>query len=255
MYKDKRFCIRQIEDILKDIEEMSIYSESVEKVFLADGNALCLSTDALLTIFDSIHSSFPRCRQISLYGAPKDILGKSDEELKKLSDAGLSMIYMGVESGYEEILEKTCKGATPAQIEEAGKRISNTPIKLSVTLISGLGGKALWREHAQSSAALINGIQPEFVSLLTLMVTEGTVLYDEVKRGEFTLLEAEEVIKEIKLLVENLDLKASRFSCNHASNFIPLSGQLPEDKEQILAILDEAIEGRRTLKPEARRGL
>lgn len=255
MYKDKKFRIRPMDEVLKDIKEMSHYADKVEKVFLADGNVLCMPTDDMLTILSAIKENYPKCHRITMYGSPLDILKKSEDELEKLGDAGVTMVYMGIESGNAKILENIKKGATPEMMIEAGQKMVKSSIKLSATLISGLGGKVLTNEHALDSAKVINAIQPDFVSLLTLMLTPGTVLYNEYQKGLFELLSPDEVLRENRLFVENLELKNSRFNSNHASNYVPINGMMPDEKNTILDILDQAIGGKRAIRSEHMRGL
>ena len=193
---------------------------------------------------------FPECERIGTYGAPKDILGKTVEELKLLKELGLKIIYLGVESGSNEILEFIQKGVTSAQMIEAGKRVVQSGIDLSVTLISGLGGKEKWREHAIESARVMNEINPKYIGLLTLMVEPGTVLYEKVRRNDFQLLTPKEVMIETREFLRHIEVNDCIFRSNHASNYVALGGTLPQDKERLLAQLDEMIRYDYQGKPE-----
>ncbi len=256
MYKDKNFRIRPLEDVVEDLQMAREYYSriKVKRVFLADGDALIVKTADLLYILGKVKELFPECERISMYGAPKDILGKTPEELKTLKEAGLDMIYMGIESGDDEVLKFVKKGATQAEMIEAGKKIKDAGMILSVTLISGLGGRKYLKEHAINSAKVITEIKPEYVGFLTLLVEEGTPMYDQLKNGEIELLKPQEVLEEMKLFVSNVDSEGTVFRANHASNYIPLGGTFNRDKESLLAQIEEA-EKRNTFKSDYFRAL
>lgn len=242
MYKDKNFRIRPLEEVVEDLYMAREYYSriKVKRVFLADGDALIVKTKDLLYILEKVKEIFPECERISMYGAPKDILGKTPEELKTLKKAGLDMIYMGIESGDDEVLTFVKKGATQAEMIEAGKKIKDAGMILSVTLISGLGGRRFLKEHAVNSAKVISAIKPEYVGFLTLLVEEGTPMYDQLKNGEIELLKPQEVLEEMKLFISNVDSEGTVFRANHASNYIPLGGTFNRDKEALLAQIAEA---------------
>jgi len=239
-----------MDEIFEDFEMARRFYGKVRRIFLADGNALVLKTDDLKKILEKIKELFPECERVATYGAPKDILGKTVEELKLLRELGLKIIYLGVESGSDEILEFIQKGVTSAQMVEAGKRVVQSGIDLSVTLISGLGGKEKWREHARESARVMNEINPQYIGLLTLMVEPGTVLYEKVRRNEFQLLTPKEVMMETREFLQHIEVKDCVFRSNHASNYVALGGTLPQDKERLLALLDELIRSDYQGKPE-----
>ncbi|HHY91574.1 MAG TPA: radical SAM protein [Clostridiales bacterium] len=249
-YQGKIFRIRKMDEIFEDFEMARRFYGKVRRIFLADGNALVLKTDDLKKILEKIKELFPECERVATYGAPKDILGKTVEELKLLRELGLKIIYLGVESGSDEILEFIQKGVTSAQMVEAGKRVVQSGIDLSVTLISGLGGKEKWREHARESARVMNEINPQYIGLLTLMVEPGTVLYEKVRRNEFQLLTPKEVMMETREFLQHIEVKDCVFRSNHASNYVALGGTLPQDKERLLALLDELIRSDYQGKPE-----
>lgn len=242
MYKDKNFRIRPLEEVVEDLQMAREYYSriKVKRVFLADGDALIVKTKDLLYILEKVKEIFPECERISMYGAPKDILGKTPEELKTLKEAGLDMIYMGIESGDDEVLTFVKKGATQGEMIEAGKKIKDAGMILSVTLISGLGGRRFLKEHAINSAKVISAIKPEYVGFLTLLVEEGTPMYDQLKNGEIELLKPQEVLEEMKLFISNVDSEGTVFRANHASNYIPLGGTFNRDKEALLAQIAEA---------------
>lgn len=250
MYKDKSFRIRSLEEIFADIEEGNKYYRSVNRVFLADGNALAMKTDDLKRILLKISDAIPGCERVGIYSSPKDILRKSEKELKELKELGLGIVYMGLESGSDNILRKIKKGVTSAEMIEAGKKLIGSGIKLSVTLISGIGGKAGWREHALESARVINEIDPQYLGLLTLLVEPGTEIKQQIERGELELLEPREVMEETRLLTEKLDLSGCVFRSNHASNYFALAGTLPQDKQRLLQETEEAMNQEYSCKDE-----
>ncbi|WP_446898772.1 radical SAM protein [Clostridium sp. LBM24168] len=250
MYKKKKFRIRNTEDIYKDLNEARIIYGHVDKIFLADGDALVLSMKKLREILVRINTLFPECKRISAYATPGDILRKYPDELKELKDLGIGMLYMGIESGSDEILNKIQKGVTSSEIIEAGIKVKNSGIKLSTTFISGIGGKDRWEENARESAKVINAIQPDYVGLLTLMIEKGTQMYRDISCGKFKLLSPEEVMLETRELVKNIDVDNCIFRSNHASNYVPLRGTLSKDKQKLIDVIDEVLKGQHGYKPE-----
>ncbi len=256
MFKDKIFRVRPIEEILEDIDTARTYYSHVERVFLCDGDALCLSADKLLMILGYIRKKFPECQRINVYGSPKDVLQKTPQELAALCDAGMEMIYIGAESGSDKVLSDVKKGATRKEIIEAVRRIETAGIKASVTFISGLAGKEGWRDHAIETGTMISEMKPSYAALLTLMTEPGAPLTEDVKSGRFKLLSAEEVLAETALLLEHVELdKPCVFRSNHASNYLSLRGNLPEDKEKMLTLLQKAMADTGMLKDERFRAL
>lgn len=255
MYKDKKFRVRDLEQILEDLLFARNYYSRVDKVFLADGNALSLPTDDLKVVLSRINELFPENKRISIYGAPRDILKKPLSELVKLKNLGLGIIYFGIESGSDKVLDLINKGASSQEIIEAGTKVVASGIELSATLISGLGGKDMWEEHAIRSAQVINQINPHYLGLLTLLLQEGTQLHREVQEGRFKLLSPGEVLLETKKLVEGLNLDGCIFRSNHASNYISLGANLPEEKEDLLRQIDKGLSDMALFKKEFHRRL
>ncbi len=255
MYKGKKFRIRNTEEIIEDLTEARRLYKSINRVFLADGDALIIKTSELLKILEYIKVTIPECERVGIYASPKSVETKSIDELKMLKDAGLGIAYLGLESGSDDILQKIDKGASSHEIIEAGKKVKEAGILLSVTLISGLGGKKFWKEHAIKSAEAINKMEPDFLGLLTLMVEPGTMLYEEVAREEFTLLTPKEVALETLELLSNLNCVGCVFRSNHASNYLVLKGTLNKDKEALINQLYEALKGEIDFKEEYLRGL
>ncbi len=250
MYKDKKFRIREVEEILSDIEECKSYYRRVNRVFLADGNALAMKTADLKRILLKINEIMPECERVGIYSSPRDILRKTEAELRELKESGLGIAYMGLESGSDAVLSSINKGVTSSEMIEAGKKLIASGIKLSVTLISGIGGTTGWREHALESARVINEIDPQYLGLLTLLVEPGTEMEQQIKKGEFELLGPKEVMEETKLLLENLNLSQGVFRSNHASNYFALAGTLPQDKRRLLQEIEQAMNSEYDYKDE-----
>lgn len=241
MYKAKDFRVRSMEEIMEDLREAhNSYGAYVQKVFLADGDALVLQTEKLLEILKAVRELFPNCTRVASYGTAQDILRKSEEELKSLQKAGLGIVYVGAESGDDEILASICKGVTAEELKAAGQKLKRCGIQTSVTLISGLGGRSKVEEHARSCAELISAMNPEYASFLTLRLYEGTPMYDDVVTGRFERITADEIVDEMKIFLEHVDSPGTVFRTNHASNYVVLAGNLNEDIPSMLAQLDEA---------------
>ncbi len=243
MYKDKNFRVRPTEEILEDLERgrEKFRKVHVDRIFIADGDALAIKNTELEKILEFIKDRFPECQRVGIYGSPKAILSKSNEELRRLKDLGLGIVYLGVESGSEKILKNINKGVSRDEMIQAGKRIVDGGIKLSITLISGIGGEELSEEHAIESAKLINQVQPDYVGLLTLIIEEEAPLYKDLESGKFKLLSPKDILLETRKMVENIELDRCIFRSNHASNYVSLRGTLPQDKDLILKQIDEGL--------------
>ncbi|MBU5311926.1 radical SAM protein [Tissierella carlieri] len=242
MYKDKRFRVRSTDEIIEDFQIGRERYKYVKRIFIADGDALAIKAEELIKILSFIKEKFPECERVGIYGSPKAILSKNNQELEKLRSLGLGIIYLGVESGSEKILKAINKGVTREEMVKAGKKVVEAGIELSITLISGIGGKIDSYEHAIESAKIINEINPNYVGLLTLIVEEGTPLYEDVQNGEFDLLSPKEVLLETKKMVENLNVENCVFRSNHASNYVALKGTLSQDKDLILSQIEEGLQ-------------
>lgn len=242
MYKNKKFKIKPLEQIKQEIDFFRMYIKKAERIFIADGDALIIPMKILKEIFLYIKEKFPEVKKISLYGSPKSILLKKEEELQELKNLGLELIYLGVESGNNKILEKIKKGATKEEILKAGRKIKDAGLSLSVTVIAGLGGKENSKEHSIDTAKLISEINPDYLGVLTLMLEDGTELLEEYKKGNFNILSNVEILEEIKLMVENINIKRDCiFRSNHASNYVSLKGTLPYEKENIINSINYAL--------------
>jgi len=255
MYKEKRFRLRPLEEILEDFHIARARYRNVDKVFLADGDALVRKASELYIILDTIRELFPECKRVTSYASPSSIRIRTEEELRTLREKGLTMVYMGLESGCDDVLKLMRKGHMSAEIIEMGQKVRKCGMALSVTAITGLGGPDLLEKHAIETAKAFNAMNPEYIGLLTLMVEEDTPLYDWVHDGSFKLLTQQQVLEETRLLVENLDSPGSVFRMNHASNYLVLKGTLNEDKQTMLDQIAYAEKHLNSLRPEAWRGL
>lgn len=221
---------------------------------MADGDALIIKTKDLVEILTYIKDIFPECNRVTLYGSPTSILLKTKEELKDLKALGLSMIYMGVESGDEEVLKDINKGVSGEDLVKAAIRVKELGILLSITVIAGVGGREKSINHGIKTGEIITKICPDYLGVLTLMVEENTALYHKIINKEFTLLNDKEILEEIKILVENINVKEPTiFRCNHASNYISLRGRFPEDKELILKQIEYYRDTNKLRREEERR--
>ena len=255
MYKEKRFAVRPLDEVLEDFHAARRLYPRVERVFLADGDALVRRAAELETILKTVRELFPECTRVTCYASPDSIRIRTEEELRALRAAGLTMVYMGLESGCDAVLEKMRKGHDAAFIVEMGRKVRRCGIALSVTAITGLGGPELLERHAADTAAAFSSMNQEYIGMLTLMVEPGTPLYDWVRDGSFRLLTPAEDLRETRLLLEGLDSPGSVFRMNHASNYLALRGTLNRDRDAMLAQLDRAAADLSLLRPEEWRGL
>ena len=255
MYLDKKFHIRPMADILEDIRMAKAYYGDVERVFLCDGDAIIMRTQELLTILEALHRAFPSLQRVTTYAGPRSTLAKTPEELRTLREAGLTRAYLGVETGCDALLKQVKKGVDAAQMLEAGVRLREAGMDLWVMVILGLAGTGEpSRRHMLDTAAMMNEMKPRHLSALTLTLDPGTELYRDYRAGRFHPITPRESLLEAKLLLENLTVDPLHFTCNHASNYLPLKGGLPEDQDRFLAMLDRALAGEQELRPEWSRG-
>ena len=255
MFKEKRFCLRPLDEVLEDFTLAKQMGYRAKRIFLADGDALVRRAEDLAVILDHAYACFPECERVTAYASPASLLVRTEEELRMLRQKGLTMVYMGLESGSDTVLSMMRKGHDAKTIVEAGKKARRCGMALSVTAISGLGGRSLWQEHALETAWALNSMNPEYIGLLTLMVEPETPLYDWVREGKFHLLDQLQVLDETELLVEHLDSPGSVFRSNHASNYLVLAGTLNAEKEQLLQDIRLAKQDTGLLRPEYFRGL
>ena len=258
MYIDKKYHVRKMADIKEDIRMAKKYYGDLEKVFLADGDALAMPTDDLLEILEVLYETFPSLKHVGIYASPESILDKEMSELTALKAAGITIAYLGVETGDPELLEAIRKGADYDQMLEAGRKIRRAGILLSVTILLGLAGrtpKAV--EHQKNTAKMMNEMNPDYIGALTLMLVPGTQLYRKQQKGEFELPGPFEILDEMRILIENLEVQGPEFRSNHASNYLPIKGRLPEDKQKMLNLINDMIDknDRKYLRPDYLRAL
>jgi len=242
IYKGKRFKIKPVEEIKSDVTQAKVlYGDSVRTIFLADGNAVVMKTDELIEILDLCHALFPKLERVTSYGAANIILKtKTPEDMNRLRKAGLKRIHMGLESGSDEVLKYMCKGATAQEMIDASRMVKEAGMELSQYVLLGLGGKALTKEHAVETARVLNAMDPDFIRVRTLLIRPDAPLYEKVVKGEFVPVTQEEVLKETRLLIENLDVH-SEFHSDHVTNIANVNGRLPQDKSMMLDRLDALI--------------
>lgn len=241
MYTSKKFKPRKEEDIFKDIQAFLPYKEQIKKVFLADGDPMVLSTERLLRILNKLKETFPKLMRVSTYATPTNIRRKSDQELEELRKAGLTLLYVGIESGDDEVLKNIQKGETFSTIVEGINKASKAKIDSSVMIINGAGGKLLSQQHAINSAKVLNEVQPKFASTLVLTMHKGLNHFKNRYLGDFQPMNLPELFTEMKIFMENLELKETIFRSDHASNYLVLKGVLGKEKEIFLNQIDQAL--------------
>jgi radical SAM superfamily enzyme YgiQ (UPF0313 family) len=257
MYTSKKFSVKNENVLFSEIESLSPYSSQIRKVFLADGNAMVLSYDRLMRIFEKLNNTFPNLIRISAYALPKDINSKTDYQLKELANAGLKLLYTGIETGDNELLKLINKGETKQSTIEGLVAARNAGIKLSVMILNGLGGKQYSKQHAVNSALVVNEVQPEYLSTLVLSFPLGLNHYKNKFAGNFIEMSKIDLIAEMGILIKNLELKSTIFRSDHASNYLVLKGILNRDKTKLLMKINDVIENPHFsgLRPEWLRGL
>jgi len=233
------------------------YLGQVRRVFLENGDALIAPQKLLVEVLVYLRNKFPNLERVGTYATPKSALIKSVEELKRLRELGLSIAYLGVESGDREILRRVRKGATYEEIVEAGVKLKQAGITVSATVILGLGGPQFSERHAIATGKILSEIDPEYAGALTLMLVPGSELEKEHKEGRFKLITPFQSLAELKLIIENLEVTNCFFTANHASNYLPLRARLPEQREQALRLINDVLKKRdpSLLKPEVFRAL
>jgi radical SAM superfamily enzyme YgiQ (UPF0313 family) len=256
-YKDQKFRFKDMNLIKRDIDEASS-QYNFDKAFLADGDVLILPTKDIIEIMDYIKKRSRSIKRIGVYGNLKAILKKSPSELKELKDAGLGIVYQGIESGNMEVLRRIKKGASPHKMIEGAHKIIDANILLSQTILLGIGGTELSRIHSIDTGKLLGEMSPDYIGALTVMLLPNTELYQDFKSGKFILPDKFGMLEELKLIIENIDTKRkSYFASNHASNYLPIKATLPNEKEKVLALINKVLRDKneKNLKPEHMRAL
>ena len=268
--------LRDLEDVKQEIDAMSLFMNSRmwvagqprivyailqgwdgRKVFLQDGDALVYPYSKLLEALQYLNQKFPRLQRIASYATPQDILRRSVDELRALKEQKLGILYMGVESGDDAVLQKIRKNATHDQMVEAARKVKAAGILLSVTVILGLGGVAGSEQHVAETARILTEMDPDYAGALTLTLIPGTALYEEMERGQFELITPFDSLRELKGLVEQSTFTHCFFSSMHASNYFAIRGTMPKDKDKVLKQLSTLLSRKdpRLLRPEYMRGL
>jgi len=246
MYKESRYRLRSLPEIVGDIKMAKVaMGRRLLKVFLCDGDAISLETEMLLQILSELYDAFPFLRQVGTYVGPQSTLNKSAEELKQLRAAGLTMTYLGVESGDDKILKAVRKGTTSSEMLQAGRNIIESGMSLTAMVMLGLGGRGdASTFHALATAEMINQMKPHNLGILTTVPVEGTSLFRQVEKGAFHLLDAYEIIEEMKTLFEHLTIDNLGVDGTHVSNFLPLMGNMQKDKQTLIDQIDNALQNR-----------
>ena len=264
----KHFKVREVDDVKRDIDVAKRkFGNFVYKLFFLDGNAMVTPFNKLLEVTQYAMDTLPNLERVGVYAHAKDILKKSDRQLKDLSEAGLKIAYVGFETGYNELLQEVNKNATKEDFIEAAKKLMRADITLSATFINGLGGANrpdISVLHAEESADLVNKICPEddriwYIAFLTLMMPQGTEIYRRKATGLFTEMTSREILQELKIFINKINFHNKSAQCifrsNHASNYLPIKGTLEHDKEKILSVLNYGLTHDDILRPEFYRAL
>jgi radical SAM superfamily enzyme YgiQ (UPF0313 family) len=256
MYRDKTFRMRDLGETLQDVTSAgTAFGDQVEKVFVADGDALIMPLDHWLPILETCRSVFPNLRQVSCYAMATNLLAKSANELHTLREHGLDLLYIGPESGDDLVLKRIAKGSSFDDHVEAARRARAAGMKMSAIFLLGAGGKEHTDKHALASAKLATAMDPEYLAALTLTVVPDTPLATLERRGRFSLPDIHGLLGELRTFVAEAAPTNALFRTNHASNYLPIGGRLPLDRDRILDVIDAALSGRIRLRPEYARGL
>jgi radical SAM superfamily enzyme YgiQ (UPF0313 family) len=242
MYKMKKYRVRDPEEVKADLRQARLLYRHVESIFLADGNTVAMNSEKLADIIAYAKRLFPETERISSYGGARFLKGKPVESLRRLKEAGLDIIYLGLESGDDDILARMDKGVDSEGMIEAARRVREAGIDLSVYVLLGLGGEDLWRQHAENTARVLNAMQPDFIRPRTLALLPGMPLYEEARDGLFREASGETIMRELQVLLGSLQVDGAWFLSDHISNYLPIYGRLPEDREKMLAAIDMALQ-------------
>lgn len=257
MYRDKQFRAKPWSSVRADIEEAAALGPVFRRVFLCDGDALILSTRRLLQVLEEIRRRMPWVERVGVYGDTRSVGNKNVEELRALREAGLGIVYHGMESGDDEVLKLIDKGGTRAGCIETARRLREAGIAHSVMVMLGVGGKALSEPHARNTASALRQMDPPYVGALTTTIVPGTPMAQMHESGKLELPDKFQMLWELRTLIAESDFTHCRFSSNHASNYLPVRSVLPRDKARLISLLDQVLGARdeSVLKPEALRAL
>jgi len=254
-YTGERFRIKQDSIIMEDIAFAATYCRRQRRVFLCDGDALIIPQKRLITILSEIKKQLPWVTRVGLYANAKSLNLKTSDELKELKAHGIGIAYMGLETGDDVTLNNINKGASSEYMIAMGRKAREAGIKLSITVLLGIAGRERSTIHAEETGRVLSAIDPEYVGALSLMLIPGTPLYDDYKAGRFILIEPDEMLKELRAMINATNLTKGQFHANHASNYLPIKARLPKDKEATIKLIDMALSGKVSLKPEWMRAL
>ena len=243
MYKGMKFEIRDLEEILGDIElAKDLYGDRIGTIFIGDSNSLVAKAEMLVKVLNALFSSFPHIERVTSYARAKTIAKKPLEDLKKIYQAGLTRLHVGLETGDRDLLKEIEKGATPEEMIEAGRKAKEAGFEYSLYVLLGIGGEEKWEQHAKGTAEVLNQVDPHFIRVRTFIPQPNSPLYEAMGKGGFQSASPETILNETKLLLEKLQA-TSQFLSDHISNLLPLHGKLPEDKEKMIQMIDEALRG------------
>jgi len=255
MYKGSRFAVKDEATIARDLEFAATHCRRQERLFLCDGDALILPQKKLVALLGSIREKLPWVTRVGTYANTRSIHSKTPDELRQLRDLGLTIAYLGLESGDDLTLAAINKGADSARMIEMGRKIREAGIRLSVTVLLGIAQQKRSMVHAAETGRVLTAIDPEYVGVLSLMLVPGTPLHDAWLSGSFILPGPDDMLRELRQVLSATDLSNGYFHANHASNYLPIKARLPHDKIQTLRLIDAALSGMVSLRPEYMRGL
>lgn len=255
-YKYTKFSRRPIAKIKEDIDLAAKWNPAIRRAFLCDGDAMCLETEELLEITCYLDKQFPNLERVGIYANAQDLLAKTPEDLRSLSENKLTIAYLGLESGNDGILEEMKKGATSEEMVQAVTKAQKAGIAVSVIALLGLGSNSKSHRHAVDTGEVVSRMNPRYFSALTLMIVPGTPLHKKYSSGEFEVMNPVSILEELSVLLSNIDVEGPcLFRTNHASNYLPIGGMLPQDKDKMLTIIDGALKDTSILRPEQFRAL
>jgi radical SAM superfamily enzyme YgiQ (UPF0313 family) len=254
-YAGERFRIKPDAVIMEDIAFAAAYCRRQRRVFLCDGDALIVPQPRLLRILDAIRAELPWVTRVGAYANAKSLRHKSLDELKELQRRGLGIVYMGLETGDDETLRHIHKGADAAEMTAMGRKAREAGFKLSITVLLGIAGRDRSQIHARETGRVLTAIDPDYVGALSLMLVPGTPLYEDWRRGDFILISPAEMLAELRTMLAETNLSQGLFHANHASNYLPIKARLPKDKAATVSLIDRALAGEISLKPEFMRAL
>jgi len=241
MYKGTRFEIRDLEEIRSDIDAAKeLYSDRVKTVFIGDSNSLVIKTEHLVETLHDLYSAFPHIERVTSYARAKTLVKKPIQDLEEIRKAGLTRLHVGLETGDRELLEAIRKGATPEEMVEGGKKAKKAGFEYSVYVLLGIGGEERWKQHARGSAEVLSQIDPHYIRVRTLIPQPNSALFDAMAEGQFQLTSPETILRETRLLLEELHVH-SQFLSDHVSNLLPLHGKLPEEKRRLIEMIEDRL--------------